>query len=250
LKLSEAVKIVENKKIPSRATLIFGFPDVGLVGIIAGSHLVDELKLEEVAHVDSSLLPPLVVLHNGLPHSSIRIFGDGNLLIVLSEAPVPAEVIYPIMDALIEWGRTKNVKLMISLGGIPIQDRQDAKELKAFAAASSPAALKIAEDKQIEILTEGYMVGTQAIMLQRGAINGIPSITLLAQCFYNYPDPEAAAEVLKQLGKITGVKMDIAKLLEKGEEIRLRARDVMKRTQEEMSKMKKPQEMDIPIYVS
>jgi len=142
--LSEAVKIVENKKIPSGATLIFGFPDVGLVGIIAGSHLVDELKLEEVAHVDSSLLPPLVVLHNGLPHSSIRIFGDGNLLIVLSEAPVPAEVIYPIMDALIEWGRTKNVKLMISLGGIPIQDRQDAKELKAFAAASSPAALKIA----------------------------------------------------------------------------------------------------------
>jgi predicted ATP-grasp superfamily ATP-dependent carboligase len=44
--------------------------------------------------------------------------------------------------------------------------------------------------------------------------------------------------------------VNFAKLLEKGEEIRLRARDVMKRTQEEMSKMKKPQELDIPIYVS
>jgi uncharacterized protein len=87
-------------------------------------------------------------------------------------------------------------------------------------------------------------------MLQRAANNKIPAITLLAQCFYNYPDPEAAAEVLKELGRITGVKVNFAKLLEKGEEIRLRARDVMKRTQEEMSKMKKPQELDIPIYVS
>jgi uncharacterized protein len=73
---------------------------------------------------------------------------------------------------------------------------------------------------------------------------------LLSQCFFNYPDPEAAAEVLKELEKITGVKVDVAKLLEKGEEIRVRARDVMKRTQQEMSKMKKGQEYDIPMYVS
>ncbi len=244
------MKIIEKGTIPSGATLIFGFPDVGLVGVIAASYLVDELKLDEVAHADSTLLPPLVVLHEGLPHSSIRIFGDDKLLLVVSEVPVPADVIYPVMDALIDWGRSKNVKMMIALGGIPIQDRQDAKELKAFAAASSPEAMKIAEDKQIEILTDGYLVGAQAIMLQRAANSGIPALSLLAQCFYNYPDPEAAAEVLKGLGRITGVKVSVEKLVEKGEEIRLRARDVMKRTQEEMSKMKKPQELDIPMYVS
>jgi uncharacterized protein len=139
---------------------------------------------------------------------------------------------------------------MISLGGIPMQDRQDATELKAFAAASTPEALKIAQDKNVETLTEGYMIGPQAIMLQRAANAGTPALALLAQCFPNYPDPEAAAEVLKGLGKITGLKVNVAKLLEKGEEIRLRARDVMKRTQEEMSKMKKGQELDIPMYVS
>ena len=248
--MSETVKIIEKGAVPSGATLIFGFPDVGLVGVIAASYLVDELKLDEVAHADSTLLPPLVVLHEGLPHSSIRIFGDDKILLVVSEVPVPADVIYPVMDALIDWGRSKNVKMMIALGGIPIQDRQDAKELKAFAAASSPEAMKIAEDKQIEILTDGYLVGAQAIMLQRAANSGIPALSLLAQCFYNYPDPEAAAEVLKGLGRITGVKVSVEKLVEKGEEIRLRARDVMKRTQEEMSKMKKTQELDIPMYVS
>ena len=248
--MAEEVKIVEKSKVPSGATLIFGFPDVGLVGVIAASHLIDELNLSEIAYVESKLLPPVIVLHEGLPHSSIRIFGDDKLLLTISEVPIPIDVIYPLMDTLIDWSISKNVKMMISLGGIPLQDRQDATELKAFAAASTPEALKIAQDKNVEALTEGYLVGPQAIMLQRAAKAGTPALALLAQCFYNYPDPEAAAEVLKELGKITDVKVNVAKLLEKGEEIRLRARDVMKRTQEEMSKMKKGQELDIPIYVS
>lgn len=248
--MSEQVKIVEKKNIPSGATLLFGFPDVGLVGVIAASHLVDELGLTEVAYIDSKLLPPLIVLHEGLPHSSIRIFANHKILLAISETPIAADVIYPVMDALIEWGRSKNVKIMISLSGIPIQDRQEAKELKAFAAASNPEALKMAQEKGVEILMEGYMVGPQAILLQRAVSAGSPALILLAQCFFNYPDPEAAAEVLKELAKVTELKVNVSKLLEKGEEIRLKARDVMKRTQQEMSKMKKGQEYDIPMYVS
>jgi uncharacterized protein len=248
--LSEQVKIIEKKKIPTETALLFGFPDVGLVGVIAASHLIDELNLTEVAYVDSELLPPLIVLHDGLPHSSIRIFSDHNILLAVSEVPIPTDVIYPVMNALIDWGKSKSAKMMISLSGIPIQDRQDVKELKAFAAASSPEMLKLAQDKGVEVLTEGYMVGPQAVVLQRAANSGPPALALLSQCFFNYPDPEAAAEVLKELEKIIGLKVDVAKLLEKGEEIRLKARDVMKRTQQEMSKMKKGQEYDIPMYVS
>jgi uncharacterized protein len=248
--LSE-VKIIEKKEIPSGAVMLFGFPDVGLVGVIAASHLISELEnIEEVAYMDSKLLPPLIVLHEGLPHSPIRIFGNRNILLAVSETAIPADVIYPIMDTLIDWGKSKNVKIMISLSGIPTQERQDLKELKVFAAASSPEMLKMLQEKEIEILQEGYMVGPQAIMLQRCATMGLPAITLLAQCFLNYPDPEAAAEVLKGLANITGIKVDVSKLLEKGEEIRLRARDVMRRTQQEMSKMKKTQEYDIPLYIS
>jgi uncharacterized protein len=208
------------------------------------------LGLNEVAYVNSSLLPPVIVLHEGLPHSSIRIFSGKGVMLAISEVPIPTDVIYPIMDALINWGKSKNAKLMISLSGLPIQDRQDAAQLKSFAAASNAATLKQVQDKGVEILSEGYMVGPQAVVLQRASDSGSSAITLLSQCYYNYPDPEAAAEVLKGLAKITGLNVDVSKLLEKGEEIRLRARDVMKRTQEEMSKMKKGQEYDIPMYVS
>jgi predicted ATP-grasp superfamily ATP-dependent carboligase len=50
--LSEDIKIVEETKVSPGAIFIFGFPDVGLVGLIAASHLVDELCLKEVAYVN------------------------------------------------------------------------------------------------------------------------------------------------------------------------------------------------------
>jgi uncharacterized protein len=249
--MSEEVKIIEKRNISPGAVMVFGFPDVGLVGVIAASHLISELKdLEEVAYMDSRLLPPLIVLHEGLPHSPIRIFGDHGLLLAVSETAIPAEAIYPVMNTLIDWGKRKGVKMMISLSGIPVQDRQDIEKLKVFAAASHSEVLRIVKEKGIEILMEGYMVGPQAIMLQRCANLELPAIALLAQCFFNYPDPEAAAEVLNEFANITGIKVDVSKLLEKGEEIRLRARDIMKRTQQELSRMRKTQEYDIPLYVS
>jgi uncharacterized protein len=247
--LSE-LRIIEKKPISSGTVMLFGFPDVGLVGVIAATHLIDELGLEEVAYADSRLLPPVTVVHEGLPHSSLRIFGNDKVLLAVSEIPLAADLVYPAMDALIEWGKSKKVRMMVALSGIPMQDRADAKELKVFATVSSPELLKTVEKEGVEALLEGYIVGPQAIMLMRGAQSGLPAVALLAQCFLNYPDPEAAGEVLKGLAKVTDVKVETVKLLEKGEEIRLKARDVMRRTQDEMSKMKKGQEYDIPVYVT
>lgn len=244
------IGIVEKRPIPSGTTMLFGFPDVGLVGVIAASHLIDELGLEEVAYVDSRLLPPVTVVHEGLPHSSLRIFGNDRVLLAVSEIPLAAGLIYPTMNALIEWGKSKKVRMLVALSGIPTQDRADATELKVFAAASDPELLRAIKEEGVEALLEGYIVGPQAIMLMRGTKDAVPAVALLAQCFLNYPDPEAASEVLKGLARVTGVKVDTAKLLAKGEEIRLKARDVMRRTQNELSKMKKGQEYDIPVYVT
>jgi predicted ATP-grasp superfamily ATP-dependent carboligase len=77
----------------------------------------------------------------------------------------------------------------------------------------------------------------------------LTAIALLAQSFYNYPDPEASATAIKKFADITDHKIDVSDLLEKGEEIRLRARDIMRRTQSELNQMKKSQEYDLPLYV-
>jgi len=211
--------------------------------------MVSELNLKEIAYVDSNLLPPIVVLHDGLPHSPLRIFANKSLIAVIAEMPIPADTVQPITQAIVNWLQSKQVKMTVSIGGIPVPDRQNIKDPKVFGAASNASVLKMLQEKGLEILREGYMVGPQALVMRYCAEKNLPAIALLAQSFYNYPDPEAAAAAIKELTNITGLKVDVSQLIEKGEEIRLRARDVMKRTQNEMTRMKKSQEYDLPLYI-
>lgn len=229
--------------------MLCGFPDVGLVGVLASSHIISELKLEEMAYVDSDLLPPVVVLHKGLPYSPMRIFGKDDLLVTIAETAIPAKGVQRLIRSFIDWTTSKDVKMLVPIGGIPVQNRQDVDEPKVFGSASSLGVLDLLEEKGVKVLKEGYMVGPQALIMRYCAERNVPAVALLAQSFYNYPDPEAAAAALKQLSNITGIKIDVSKLFEKGEEIRLRAKDMMKRTQQELTKMKKEQEYDLPLYV-
>ena len=247
--MSESIKIVEKKTVPSDATMIIGLPDVGLVGLIATSYIISELNLEEIAYMDSDLLPPVVVLHKGLPHAPLRIYGNKNLIAVISELAVPAPAIYTIVREIVDWGKSKKIKRIISMGGIPIENRQSIKEPKVFAAASNQELLDTVSKRGLNLMNEGYIVGAQALSMRYSVSKKIPAIAILAQSFYNYPDPEAAALALKELSKISEIKVDVSKLLEKGEEIRLKARDIMKRTQQEMKRMQKSQEYDLPLYV-
>lgn len=247
--MSESAKIIEKRAIPAETVMLQGLPDVGLVGLIATTHIISQLELTEVAYVDSDLLPPVVVLHEGLPHAPLRIFGKNNLIALVSETPVPANALQPVLRAIIDWSQSKEIKMIVSLGGMPIPNRQDIKKPKVFGAASNPSTLNMLQEKKINVLKEGFMVGPQALVMRYCAERNISAVALLAQSFYNYPDPEAAAEAIKELNKIVEVPVNVSELLEKGEEIRLRARDIMRRTQPELVRMKKSQEYDLPLYV-
>lgn len=239
------VNVVERKRVHEDFTLISGLPDVGLVGVLAVSHLVSSLEMEEVGSIESEAFPPLVVLHKGLPRSPMRIFGKDPLVAVVSETPIPSGIVYGLADAIVEWAASKKAKFIISLGGMAVQDRQNIAKPKVFAAVTDGSLTEMLGDSA-EVLEEGYMVGPYALILKKCFDSKISGITLLAQSFYNYPDPDAAAAVLESLHKISGIRVDVSELLQKGEEIRLKAKDVMRRTQEEMSKMSKSQEYEVP----
>jgi len=246
--LSVPVEIVERKTVPSGWRILCGLPDVGLVGAIAVSHIASQLRLNEVAYISSDLLPPIVVLEKGLPRSPLRILGNDGLMVLISEIAIPAGALQPIMRAIVDWMQEKKVEAAVSLGGLPIPNRQEIKEPKVFGVASEESFLKTLNYHSIEIIEHGFLVGPQALILKYCAEKKIPAIALLAESFYNYPDPEAAAAVIGTLNRIIKAQIDVSKLLEKGEEVRLRMRDMMRRTQPELARMKKSREYDIPGY--
>ncbi len=78
--MSEPVRVVEKKSVLNNALLIHGLPDVGLAGLIATSQIIGQLKMNEIAYVDSELRSPVIVLHEGLPYAPLRIFGNNDLI--------------------------------------------------------------------------------------------------------------------------------------------------------------------------
>lgn len=241
----EPVTVIERKEVPQHFTLVNGLPDVGLVGVLAVSHLISSLEMEEVGSIESEIFPPLVVLHGGLSKSPIRIFHKESLAAIVSETAVPSGAVHSLADAIVKWAASKKAKVLISVGGMAVQNRENIEKPKVFAALTDRNLVKML-GHSIKVLEEGYMVGPYALILKKCLDSKISGIALLAQSFYNYPDPEAAAAVLESLEKITGIRVNVSELLQKGEEIRLKAKDIMQRTQEEMSKMTKSRQCEVP----
>jgi len=246
--LSEKVEIIERVSVPNGLKMILGLPDVGLVGAIAASHIISKLRLEEVAYFKSNLLPPVIMLEKGLPRSPIRVFGDKGILVLSSEIAIPSASIYAIMERIVDWVGEKKTEVIYTLGGLPVPNRHNIEKPKVFGAASNERLLKKLDENGIKAIERGFLVGPQALILNLCAEKGIPAVTLLAECFYNYPDPEASSIVIQALNRMIDMEIDVSELIEKGEEVRLAMRDMMRRTQAELARMKKSHEYDIPGY--
>jgi uncharacterized protein len=219
----------------SRPNVIVGIPEMGLVGTIAASYLVDHLGLPEIASVDSDLLPQIVVVHDSEPKEPIRIFGKGMLAVAVSEVPLTARLSYEFASELVRWTKSKQGKMVVGVTGIPSEDRVESGGNK------TPIVLAVTNDADLrksikaigaEPFEHGIIASTYATLLKRCTSQSIPNVTLLAESYAEFPDPGAAAAALQVLNKLLPIGVDVKPLLEGAEEIRLSLRGLMSQTQQ------------------
>ncbi len=243
-----AVTVVEEEGVVHKNPIVIeGLPDVGLVGTIAASYVIEKMGYTKIGYVESDLFPPVMVIHEGKLESPFSIYGNGNVVVVLSEIAIPPNAVYPMTRALADWFNSINAKLVISVTGLPVQNRIDIEKPEVFAVGNSDVAMKKLKDKQVELLEEGFIAGAYAIMLNECKKRDLNAISLLAQCFPVYPDPGAAASAIEALDKFIPLDIDVSKLMEREEEIKLKARDLMRETALSAPGMQKGVEQDMPI---
>jgi uncharacterized protein len=250
--MAEIVRIVEEEGTEYKNPMVIeGLPDMGLVGTIAASYIVEKLNYKEIGHIESDLFPPVMVIHGGKLKNPFRIYSDegGQVVVVLSEVAVPPKAVYPLTTALADWFHKIDVKQpVISIKGLPMKNRMDIEKPEVFAVGNDEGAMKELKDKQLDLLEEGFIAGTYAIMLRECSKRQISAISLLAQCFPVYPDPGAAASAIESVKKfVTSLDIDVGELLENAEGIKLKARDLMQQTALSASEMQKGMEQDMPI---
>ena len=107
-----------------------------------------------------------------------------------------------------------------------------------FANAIIEKSTKLLRSKEIKFIDTGVLAGPHAKILWE-ATKIHPKLDVIAigvESFLQYPDPAAAASLIETINTLTGLKIDIKELTEKAEELRLKLRDTMSRTQENMQK--------------
>lgn len=242
------ISVVEVKPIEGKDMIfIEGFPDVGLVGTIATFYLIDKLGLEEVGYIDAELLPPIISVRNEQIKELIRIYHKGNLVAVVSEIPIPPAMIKPLGQSLVSWIKEKGAKLLLSLSGLPEPKRLDIDKPQVFVLGSRPEVTEmLIKMDGANRFKDGFIAGIKGILLREAARMGLDAAIILAQAHYNYPDPGAAGQLVSYLSKILEVDVDIKPLLESAEELKLRLRDLMRRTDQVMQGVQKSKELELP----
>jgi uncharacterized protein len=242
------------EEIPEGGTLVVGIPDVGLVGPISTSHLVKAWELRSVGYFDSPDLPPVILFHDATPLMPMRLYGGykGNdyVLVLHSDVAIPPQGIHSLASFVVSFAQEKKLRRVFLLGGIAVQERLNIETPKTYAVSVDRDLLFYAQERGVEPLREGFIGGVYAQILKEGYKVRVPVLALLSECFLNYPDPGASASTLQAFSKITGHSIDVKPLLEQEEEIRLRLREMMKRTMEAMRGVGKEYEYTIPaLYV-
>lgn len=247
---SNDVKIIVDEIKTEKPYVLIGLPDVGLIGVISASQLIKSLDMKPIGYIDSEQLPPIAVIHETIPMSPLRVYGSGNVILIVSEIPLPPALIRSFSKEVVNWAKNLNPTAILSLAGIPVPNRMDLDQPGLYVVLSEPEKTMVTEleSLQVQKLEEGFMAGPYASILNNCISETVPNITFLVQSHMNYPDPGAAAVLLETVAKFLNVAVDVEPLLEQAEEIRLRMRDTMRRTRDTMQQVDKTQEYEIPAF--
>lgn len=219
-------EVVETKKVePHRPLLILGFIGPGLVGSIAVSHLVRELKMEEIAHLRSKYLPPVAVFLEGRLHHPFRIYAtqDGKLFASFTEVPIPPEGLYPIASCLLEWAEGKGVEEVVVLEGLPVEGLPGERPKLCVAEGER---CRVLEGKGVKMASQGVITGIAGAILNECLTRRIVGTAFLTPAILFLPDAEGAAVLLEALDDAFGLKVDVSALREQGKEMEKRLEEM------------------------
>lgn len=204
------------------AIVLEGSPELGLIGNILGWLLVEELKMEEIGYIDSKYFPPLAVLYKGKAIHPFRIYGAEGIVLFLSDFIIPPNVSYDMTNAIVDWMERNNSKEIITFNSIVVREKTSG----VAGAANSEEALERLGKLDIPILPFGNITGLSGTLLTKSMQKGIPGSCLFAEVLSPYPDPRAAAEVIKVLNKMLGTTVNPEPLIKEAEEIESRLQEL------------------------
>ena len=230
------------------ATVIAGFPSIGLVSTIAANYLIDALNLRQIGALDSSHFPALSVVHTGEPLSPVRIYAGAQsngekIVVFVSEFKPKPNLINSISNAIMKWATEKKCKMLISPEGMVVEGKDaDSEETAgAYAIGSTGDVRNMLAMKNITQFKNGIIAGVSGVLLNKGKQSDFDVISILTQAHPNYPDAKAAAAAINVIALIIDLEINVAPLYEESERIEKQLQKFHKQAKPMVSEGRAPQ---------
>ena len=245
----------EAKGLEPGAVVLVGFPSAGLAGTVAGHYIVQTLKLPRTAVLSSPDLLPLAVIQSGRVQPPVRMYGRGDVGVVISEFPVLPDQALSLAEAILDGAEKRGARLVLSLEGVvphPVEGDSDIGEDTVWAIQSRPDSSLTSEFDRAGArpLGDGVIGGASGALLIEGLHRKTPTATLLvsARTAEGYPDHRAGAVLIETLDRfLPHLDIDTGPLRSQAQVIEKALRAAMKsRTKADTAPTTR--EGDLPIY--
>jgi uncharacterized protein len=214
------------------ATLIEGFPGIGLVGPMAVSYIIDKLNMEYVGYIECEEFPPLVSIHNGQPLPPVRIYYSSKKKIVamFAEFAIPVSLASPLAEKIYAMFKSNDMKDIISIGGMPSKNMPD--NSVVYAITSTKEAQEKAENEGLKPVIEGVSTGVSARLILLSALDSILNITILVPVDPSIINPKCAEFAINSINKILKLNIDVTELENEAKEVDAKIRELLKKSKE------------------
>jgi len=247
------VKILEKPEL-KEPILIEGLPGIGLVGKLAGDHMLDELKGKKFVEIYSVFLPPQVNIQydNTVKLVNMELYywknRKNDLILLLGDFQgITPDSQYKLADVVLDIAEEFNVKRIFTLGGLGTG--AITKEPKVYGAATNKKLVNELMKHGVVFRGSGAIFGASGLLLGLGMQRGIEAACLMGETHGQIIDAKSAEAVLRILTKILGIDIDMTKLAEKAKETEEQMARVSKMIEDQKKAFERQFSIEQPTYI-
>jgi len=197
-------------------TLIAGFHGIGATGYWSVKYMIQQLKAERAAFIDSEYIPPVAAVQGGklaTPHELAR---KGDLVFLKIDVPLSREFEVKFYRELAQWIVGAGFKEVALIGGLDASLKVDDSTHRIVCTSAFQPTGKLSESAILE--DDHVIVGPVAILLNYFEVMKFPAYAVLSYASTERADPRAASSAIGLMSNIYGFSIDTSALM-KGAEV-------------------------------
>ncbi|HJN55120.1 MAG TPA: PAC2 family protein [Candidatus Poseidoniales archaeon] len=222
---------------------VAGFSTVGMVGVIAASHIIRTFDLQHVGSVLDKRFPAVALIHDHVPKHPVRIHSGDGIGVFTAEIQFENTHDVQFANTVFEWFVEGGHQTLFIIDGL-VRQEVTSSSSHLFSVGSTPATRQTLAEAGIEQIEQGIVAGIAGHILSEGERLGVDVIALMPECNPMYPDARAAALAVEAMGRLTDFDIPLDELLDDAQQIESSVQEVFQRAQAMLPSPKGDDELD------